>query len=64
MANQICISSVSKHDDEGTGVSFKVSQEANVILTNSAKNAIRAKKAEAKLRLEDHCKRFPDWKPS
>ena len=63
MVSQIGSGSVSKHDDE-TGISFKISQEANVILTSSSDAALRPKKAEAKLRLEDHCKRFPDWKPN
>lgn len=47
---------------EGIGISFPVSRQANDILTESAKRAERPKRREAKLRLEDHLKRFPDWK--
>lgn len=49
--------------EEGVGVSFKISFDADDVLSRSAEVAERAKKREAKLRLEDHLKRFPDWKP-
>lgn len=44
------------------GVAFTISGQANRTLTQSAERAQRRKKCEAKLRLEDHLKRFPDWK--
>lgn len=51
------------YDETEIGIGFNLSSEANAILTVSAKRAERAKKREAKLRLEDHLTRFPDWKP-
>lgn len=57
----------SKHkltcDETEIGIGFNLSSKANAILTVSAKRAERAKKREAKLRLEDHLTRFPNWKP-
>ncbi|NOI26697.1 TraY domain-containing protein [Vibrio mediterranei] len=44
------------------GIAFRLSSEANKTLTISANRSERVKKSEAKLRLEDHLKRFPDWK--
>ena len=44
-------------------IGFNLSSKANATLTVSAKRAERAKKREAKLRLEDHLTRFPNWKP-
>ena len=38
----------------GTGIAFKVAFQPNQVLERSAKKAERTKKAEAKLRLEDH----------
>lgn len=51
-------------DSKSVGIAFEVSGEQNVTLTNSAIENERAKKREAKLRLEDHLKRFPqaNWK--
>ncbi|GEM77217.1 TraY domain-containing protein [Vibrio sagamiensis] len=57
------MSSSFEQEQSEVGVQFKISSDANAVITRSAKEAIRSKKAEAKLRLEDHCKRFPDWKP-
>ncbi len=47
-----------------TGIAFNISALANRLLTTAAKRSERAKKREAKLRLEDHLKRFPNWQPS
>ncbi len=58
------MSSNSEQEQNEIGVQFKMSSDANEVVTRSATKAIRSKKAEAKLRLEDHCKRFPDWKPN
>ncbi|MBD1576943.1 MULTISPECIES: TraY domain-containing protein [Vibrio] len=44
------------------GIQFDISAEANAVLIESAKKAERTKKGEAKLRLQDHLLRFPDWK--
>jgi hypothetical protein len=49
------------YDETEVGIGFRVSEAANKILENSAQKAQRTKKREAKLRLEDHLKRFPDW---
>ncbi|NOI26371.1 TraY domain-containing protein [Vibrio mediterranei] len=49
------------YDETETGIAFRISEEANQALEKSAQKAERAKKREAKLRLEDHLKRFPDW---
>ena len=49
------------YDETETGIAFRISEEANQTLQASALKAERAKKREAKLRLEDHLKRFPDW---
>ncbi|MDK9783766.1 TraY domain-containing protein [Vibrio sp. B172a] len=46
-----------------TGIAFKLAFRPNQVLEHSAKKAVRTKKAEAKLRLEDHLLRFPDWRP-
>lgn len=46
-----------------TGIAFKIAFDPNQVLERSAKKAERTKKAEAKLRLEDHLLRFPDWRP-
>lgn len=43
------------------GIAFNIGHKPNQILTKSAKRAQRAKKREAKLRLEDHLTRFPNW---
>jgi len=51
-----------KHHNE-TGIQFEISVKANEILEASAKKAERAKKREAKLRLEDHLITYPNWKP-
>lgn len=48
-------------DENEVGIAFGISSIANRTLTASAKRAERAKKREAKLRLEDHLKRFPNW---
>jgi hypothetical protein len=45
------------------GIQFEINAESNATLIRSAKIAERPKKAEAKLRLQDHLKRFPNWKP-
>lgn len=45
------------------GISFPLSSSAHQIIEQSAELAERAKKREAKLRLEDHCRRFPNWRP-
>jgi hypothetical protein len=45
------------------GIAFEINAESNTIMTHSARMAERTKKAEAKLRLQDHLKRFPNWKP-
>ena len=58
------MSSNSEQEQKEIGVQFKMSSDANEVVTRSATKAIRSKKAEVKLRLEDHCKRFPDWKPT
>lgn len=50
-------------EQKQVGIAFPLDADANDILTQSAKTAERAKKREAKLRLEDHLRRFPDWKP-
>ncbi len=50
-------------DKPETGVAFNITSKANDVLTASAKRSERAKKREAKLRLEDHLLRFPNWKP-
>ncbi len=50
----------SKFKQYETGIAFNLAFSANRILTESARKNIRAKKNEAKLRLEDHLKRFPD----
>ena len=50
-----------EHQGKGVGVAFIITSQSNNILTESAKRAQRAKKREAKLRLEDHLKRFPNW---
>ncbi len=39
-------------------ISFKLSAEANKILSESAKQAGRTKKTEARLRLESHLRHF------
>ncbi|WP_261887505.1 TraY domain-containing protein [Vibrio aerogenes] len=56
------LESVSK-ENKSAGVSFSVAPEENQLLNRSARENIRAKKNEAKLRLEDHLRRFPqaDW---
>ncbi len=48
-------------NEKGVGISFKLSTDTDDILTMSARRSERAKKREAKLRLEDHLRRFPDW---
>lgn len=53
--------SITGNNESEIGIAFDISSEANRTLTTSAKRAERAKKREAKLRLEDHLKRFPDW---
>ena len=50
-----------EHQDKEVGVAFVITSQSNSILTKSAKRAQRAKKREAKLRLEDHLNRFPNW---
>ena len=55
------LKSKSINDDSETGIAFDISSTANRTLTVSAKKSERAKKREAKLRLEDHLKRFPNW---
>lgn len=56
-------STAADDDDHEIGIAFNITSQANAILTVSAKRAERAKKREAKLRLEDHLTRFPNWKP-
>ncbi|GAM65498.1 hypothetical protein JCM19232_4998 [Vibrio ishigakensis] len=51
-----------QNKDTETGIAFSISAETNEVLNVSAKRSQRAKKREAKLRLEDHLTRFPDWK--
>ncbi|KXO06646.1 hypothetical protein AKG98_2889 [Moritella sp. JT01] len=41
-------------DETETGIGFRISEQANQILIVSAQKYERAKKREAKLRLEDH----------
>ncbi|MGF1832081.1 TraY domain-containing protein [Photobacterium angustum] len=55
--------STAADDGQEIGIAFNLSSKANATLTVSAKRAERAKKREAKLRLEDHLTRFPNWKP-
>ncbi|WP_318452289.1 TraY domain-containing protein [Photobacterium leiognathi] len=55
--------STAADDDQEIGIAFNITSKANAILTVSAKRAERAKKREAKLRLEDHLTKFPHWKP-
>jgi len=48
-------------DETETGIGFRISEQANQILIVSAQKYERAKKREAKPRLEDHPQGFPDW---
>lgn len=63
------MNSKQEYDDRETGrisavgIQFKINAESNASLIHSAKIAERPKRAEAKLRLQDHLKRFPNWKP-
>ncbi|MEH6531498.1 MAG: TraY domain-containing protein [Photobacterium frigidiphilum] len=58
-----------KHDDHepndfcGVGIQFEINAESNATLTRTAHIEERSKRSEAKLRLQDHLKRFPHWKP-
>ena len=49
-----------EHDKEqsGTWITIQLSSEANELITRSCSNSVRSKKMEAKIRLEDHLKRF------
>ena len=47
--------------EELTGIQFKILSSANEIITLAARKNIRSKRSESKLRLKDHCERFPVW---
>ena len=50
--------------DGSTGIHLRISEEVNEVIETCSKRNMRSKRSEATLRLEDHCKSFPDWNPS
>ena len=46
---------------ERIGIQFRVLSKTNDVITLSAHKNGRSKRNESKLRLADHCARFPDW---
>lgn len=46
------------YEEGSVGIAFRISKEANEYLTLACERTGRTKKAEAKMRLEDHLKRF------
>lgn len=45
---------------KSTGIQFEMDAETNRLLEKSANENVRTKKGEAKFRLADHLRRFPD----
>jgi len=45
---------------KSVGIQFEIDAETNCLLEKSAEESLRTKKSEAKLRLADHLRRFPN----